>query len=84
MNVFGEKLESACLSIRMSVCPSVYKLLLSVKALAGGLKSNSVTVLVYITKNSYLFLNGIFVICKCFQFQQVRKIKNKYHLQQWK
>ena len=28
-------LESACLSVHMSVCPSVYKILLSVKALAG-------------------------------------------------
>ena len=39
MNVSGGILESACLSIRpcscVSVCMSVYKILISVKALAG-------------------------------------------------
>ena len=39
MKVFRGKLESACLSIYVSVspcvCPSVYKILVSVKALAG-------------------------------------------------
>ena len=33
-NVFGAVLESACLSVRVSVCPSVYKILISVKTLA--------------------------------------------------
>ena len=36
--VFGDILESACLSVRPSVCPSVYnKKLISVKTLAGVL-----------------------------------------------
>ena len=41
MEVFRGKLESACLSIHVSVCQcvnaSVYKILVSVKALAGVL-----------------------------------------------
>ena len=41
MKVFRGKLESTCLSIHVSVCPcvcpSVYKILVSVKALAGVL-----------------------------------------------
>ena len=49
MKVFRGKLESACLSIYVSVClcvsPSVYKILVSVKALAGGIKSHLVTAL---------------------------------------
>ena len=50
MKVFRGKLESACQSIHVSVCPyvslSVYKILVSVKALAGGIKSHLVKVLV--------------------------------------
>ena len=33
-HVFGGILESACLPVLVSVCPSVYKLLVSVKVLA--------------------------------------------------
>ena len=50
MKVFRGKLESACLSIHVSICPcvspSVYKILVSVKALGGGIKSHLVTALV--------------------------------------
>ena len=35
-NVFGCILELPCLSGRLSVCPTVNKILVSVKALAGG------------------------------------------------
>ena len=48
MKVFRGKLESACLSIHVSVCPSVYKILVSVKALVGVL-SHLVTALVFLT-----------------------------------
>ena len=45
MKVFRSKLESACLSIHMSVflcvSPSVYKILMSVKALVGVLSQFS-------------------------------------------
>ena len=47
MNVFGGLLESACLSVYLCVClcvcPSVYKILVSVKALAGLLTHYQMT-----------------------------------------
>ena len=48
MKVFRGKLESACLSIHVSMCQSVYVQNTSVRQSAGeGIKSHLVTALVY-------------------------------------
>ena len=46
-NVFGDVLESACLSIHVSVFLSGYKIVVCVKV-CGGIGSHLVTALVYI------------------------------------
>ena len=47
MNIFGDILESPYLPVRVSVCPSVYKMLVSIKGLAGVLSHILVTALVF-------------------------------------